>query len=423
MNCQNCQTPLVGTVGSCCGMLYCNRDCQKADWKRHKPTCTRRRPITLDLTPLEFMADLNNWSSRQDAYKTFKTDKVVGITVCDGHGKHDKDAVFPKTAAEVMTDMIVSGDSFENPEDNAKKIENICLDECVKHYGVHINEDGVPMQYGSVFHTGTTLSTLAVYADRVECYNAGDSQVVFYYEMEGEVHYEILSADHTPSTREAWRQLETAKKEGTQVGTLMWKKKNDTKIPIFNALGEEIDYGIEAHRPVKEATKQYFHANDNHLEDPNNPEKKKIMEECLKKYQNAYTQYQQSPMANIQEYIAVADVEGDHSCYLVGDRTSKYGRDTELAMMVKIGDVHANHCGAKTSITKTVRPMSSFPKAEKRAFVVASDGVWDCVRLLQFGKFVLNKPSKTALTIFIDREAQKTFGKHRDDFVYGILYV
>ena len=122
-------------------------------------------------------------------------------------------------------------------------------------------------------------------------------------------------------------------------------------------------------------------------------------------------------MANIQEFIAVADAEGDYSSYLVGDIRTKYGKDTELAMMMKIGDVHANHCGAKTSITKTVRPMSSFPKAQKRAFVVASDGVWDSVRLLQFGEFVLTKPTKTEMTIFIDREAQKTFGKNRDDFL------
>ena len=422
MSCQHCQS-LTGQFGSCCGMLYCNRDCQKADWKRHKPTCTRRLPIKLNLDSIEFIADLNNWSSRQDAYETFKTDKVVGITIADGHGKHDKQSVFSKTAAKVMTNMIVSGDSFEHPEENAKKIEQICLEECEKTYKIGINEDGVPMQYGNVFHAGTTLSTLAVYEDRVECYNAGDSQVVFYYEVDGEVHYEILSADHTPCTRAAWQQLETAKQTGMQVGTLMWKKKNNANIPIFNSAGEAIDYGIEAYRPVKETIKQYFHANEHHLADPTNPDKKKMMEECLKRYQTAYTQYQKSPMANIQEFIAVADVEGDYSSYLVGDLSMKYGKDTELAMMVKIGDIHANHCGAKTSLTKTVRPIASFPKAKKRAFVVASDGVWDSVRLLQFGEFVLKKPTKTEMTIFIDREAQKTFGKNRDDFSYGILYV
>lgn len=41
--CANCQSvhDSLKTCGSCKALKYCNRDCQKAHWKRHKENCTR----------------------------------------------------------------------------------------------------------------------------------------------------------------------------------------------------------------------------------------------------------------------------------------------------------------------------------------------------------------------------------------------
>lgn len=51
MKCANCKKPAKLACGGCreCPVLegevatarYCNVDCQKADWTRHKPTCLR----------------------------------------------------------------------------------------------------------------------------------------------------------------------------------------------------------------------------------------------------------------------------------------------------------------------------------------------------------------------------------------------
>jgi len=40
-SCNYCQKPLVKAMrcGRCNAAFYCNRDCQKNDWKTHKPSC------------------------------------------------------------------------------------------------------------------------------------------------------------------------------------------------------------------------------------------------------------------------------------------------------------------------------------------------------------------------------------------------
>lgn len=41
--CKACGAAAINKCSGCLGVFYCNRDCQKADWKEHKKVCSGRR--------------------------------------------------------------------------------------------------------------------------------------------------------------------------------------------------------------------------------------------------------------------------------------------------------------------------------------------------------------------------------------------
>src|SRR5277367_5405218 len=58
---EGCDKPGISKCSGCLNVLYCSRECQKADWRNHKQTCVvstncfiiRAKPKSADLSPLD----------------------------------------------------------------------------------------------------------------------------------------------------------------------------------------------------------------------------------------------------------------------------------------------------------------------------------------------------------------------------------
>lgn len=351
---------------------------------------------------VKFTCAISNLSSRQDCVVVLPN----GGCLADGHGT-DGGFYSAQTCAEIEKRHV---SNEKNVKDWSEEIEKNLLSMREEIEPFLEVRDGVPYRNGKVAHGGTTATYVSVdpVSKTMTVANAGDSDGYILTQNADVFHAHHITANHKPSSKDQYLRLEALRQSGMNVGRMVWNTKLCPHIPIFDELGNAIDY-FSPHKEVIETTKAYNDVSSALELDPTNEELKAEKKKWLDAYHQAYKVSVSHPTFQTHSRLMVGTAKGEYGCYLEGPKDTECGRETYLACTVSIGDHHAKKVGARSNWDVSQIDLTSFV-GEKRMIFVASDGVHDCFTEEELAKIVLTTPCDQELLQKFIAKSKKLFG-------------